>query len=117
MLGKCTGRNWQSALAEMPGYLVMDAKSLYDSLMKPGSLPKERRVAIDVSAIREALERETDFARWTPTRHMLADALTKSMVVVPPYLDYVLSRGKLSLVESPEAANVLAGRQAAEGGP
>ena len=45
---------------------------------------------------------------------MLADALTKSMATVPPYLDYVLSRGKLSLVESDEAVNVLAGRQAAQ---
>ena len=114
MLGRCSGRNWQAALSMMPGYLVMDAKSLYDSLIKPGSLPKERRVALDVAAIREALEKETDFARWTPTRHMLADALTKSMATVPPYLDYVLSRGKLSLVESPEAVNVLAGRQAAQ---
>ena len=35
MLGKVEGRNWQEAL-KMPGYLVMDAKSLYDSLMKPG---------------------------------------------------------------------------------
>ena len=99
----------------MPGYLVMDAKSLYDSLMKPGSLPKERRVALDVSAIREALERATDHARWAPTRHMLADALTKSMTTVPPYLGYVLSRGRLCLTESPEAVNVLAGRKAAEG--
>ena len=33
MLGRVEGRNWQEAL-KMPGYLVMDAKSLYDSLMK-----------------------------------------------------------------------------------
>ena len=31
MLGQVDGRNWQEAL-KMPGYLVMDAKSLYDSL-------------------------------------------------------------------------------------
>ena len=100
----------------MPGYLVMDAKSLYDSLMKPGSMPKEKRVALDLAAIQEASARETDFARWTPTRHMLADVLTKSMVKVPPYLEYVLSRGRVSLVESAEAQNVLDGRQAADAG-
>ena len=72
MLGKVDGRNWQEAW-KMPGYLVMDAKSLYDSLMKPSSMPKEKRVALDLAAIQEALARETDFARWTPTRHMLAD--------------------------------------------
>ena len=114
MLGEVGGRNWQEAL-KMPGYLVMDAKSLYASLMKPGSTPKEKRVALDLAAITEALARETDFARWTPTRHMLADVLTKAMVTkVPPYLEYVLSRGKLSLVESAAAKNVLEGRQAAE---
>ena len=35
MLGRVSGRDWQRALHMMPGYLVMDAKSLYDSLMKP----------------------------------------------------------------------------------
>ena len=104
MLGfKLVGRHWSEALKEIPGYLVVDAKSLYDSLEKPGSLPKERRVALDLSAVKEALQREGDHVRWVPTRHMLADALTKSMVSTPPYLSYVLSRGKLSLVESPEA--------------
>ena len=71
-------------------------------------------MALDVAAVREALEKQTDFARWTPTRHMLADALTKSMATVPRYLDYVLSPGKLSLVESDEAMNMLADRQAAQ---
>ena len=58
---------------------------------------------------------EKNFARWTPTRHMLADVLTKAMVKVTPYLEYVLSRGRVSL-ESPEAQNVLDGRQAADAG-
>jgi hypothetical protein len=49
MLGKVDGRNWQEAL-KMPGYLVMDAKSLYDSLMKPGSMLTEQRVALDLAA-------------------------------------------------------------------
>ena len=40
---------------------------------------------------------------------MLADVLTKSMVMMPPYLEYVLSRGRVSLVESDEAQNVLDG--------
>ncbi len=45
---------------------------------------------------------------------MLADVLTKAMTKVPPYLEYVLSRGKLSLVGSDEAKNMFEGRQAAE---
>ncbi len=115
MPGRSDGRDWQQAL-KMPGYLVVEAGSLYDSLMKLSSLPKEVIVALDSAAVTEALDRDTDFARWTPTRHMLADVLTKSMTKVPPYLEYVLSRGRLSLTESPEARNVLAGPQAAEDG-
>ncbi len=78
MLGRVDGRDWQAALT-MPGYLAVDAKSLYDSLMKPGSLPNEKPVALDLAAVTEALARDTDFARWTPTGHMLSDVLTKSM--------------------------------------
>ena len=91
----------------MPGYLVVDAKSLYDSLMTPGSLPKERRVALDRLAVGEALARPTDEIRWVPTRHMLADIMTKHMRDAPPYLDYVLSRGQVSLTDTQEAAKLL----------
>jgi hypothetical protein len=94
MLGRIDGRNWQEAL-KMQGYFVMDTTSLYDSLMRPGSLPKEKGVALDLAAITEAMARETGFARWTPTKHMVADVLTKASTNVPPYLEYVLSRGKL----------------------
>ncbi len=60
MLGQVDGRNWQMAL-KMSGYLVMDAKSKYGSLMKPGSLPKEKRMALDLTAITKtlAIERRT----------------------------------------------------------
>ncbi len=51
-----------------------------------------------------------------PTRRMLADVLTKAMAKARPYLEYVSSRGKLSLVESTEAQNALSGRQAVDGG-
>ncbi len=112
MLGRVDGRSWQE-----------DAKLLGDGCEvavrfanETGSLPKEKRVALDVAAITETLAREMDFARWIPTKHMLADVLTKAMAKAPPYLEDVLSRGKLSLVESTEAKNVLAGRQAADGG-
>ena len=109
MLGYDYGRDWQRALDRFPGYLVMDAKSLFDSLEAPGSMPKERRVALDLQAVREALEREADEARWVPTRHMIADVLTKSMVNIPPYFTYVVPPGKLSVVESDEARQAVPG--------
>ncbi len=57
MLGQVDDRNWQEAL-KMQGSLVMDTMSLHNSPMKPGSLPKEKHVALDLAAITEALARE-----------------------------------------------------------
>ena len=71
-------------------------------LHKDGSLPQEKRMALDVLAVRESLERPGDHLRWVPTRHMLADIFTKSMKE-PEYFEKVLKTGKLSLVESAEA--------------
>jgi hypothetical protein len=60
-----------------------DCNSLYDVCRKHGSLPSERRVALDLLDLREGLEEFGDQVRWIPTTHMLADALTKHM---PPDL-------------------------------
>lgn len=94
----------------VPGYLVVDAKSLFDMLNKVGALTSERRVALDVISVKEALEEDQSKLRWVPTRHMLADVLTKLMTHIPPYLLHVLQKGRLSLVESAEAKNVVEGR-------
>ena len=72
-------------------------------LLKDGSVPKEKRVHLDTMAVRESLQRDgPDCLRWVPTRHMVADFLTKNMTQTD-YVDHVLSRGRLSLVESEEA--------------
>ena len=93
----------------IPCYYIVDAKSLYDLLNKQGSLPQERRVALDILATREAVQREHDHVRWAPTRHLLADVLTKKMARIGPYTTYVLQRGRLCIMESEEARNVLQG--------
>ena len=112
VLAEMLGTNisvWSDAL-KIPCYYVIDANSLYDLLNKQGSLPQERRVALDILAMREALERDSDKLRWVPTRHMLADMLTKRMKM-GPYVSHVLSHGRLSLVESPEASHVIQGKK------
>ena len=111
MMGKLPRTDhWRTALKVVPGYLVVDAKSLFDMLNKVGALTSERRVALDVIAVKEAMEEDETNLRWVPTRHMLADVLAKLMTHIPPYLLHVLQRGRLSLVESPEAKNVAEGR-------
>ena len=47
--------------------------------MKEGSLPDERRVALDLLDVREGIEEIGDKIRWVPTYHMLVDCMTKAM--------------------------------------
>ena len=61
------------------GGFATDCNSLYDVCRNHGSLPSERRVALDLLDVRENLEEFGDQVRWIPTTHMLADALTKRM--------------------------------------
>ena len=67
-------------------------------------------------SVKEALEEDQSKLRWVPTRHMLADVLTKLMTHIPPYLLQVLQQGRLSLVESAEAKNVVEGRKSKDSG-
>ena len=74
---------WRDLVSRVPGAIATDCRSLYDLCRKHGSLPQERRIALDLLDVREGLEDHGDQIRWIPTAHMLADALTKRM---PPDL-------------------------------
>ena len=79
------GRNgdpWEQMCEKVPFCMGTDCKSLYDLCAKEGSMPKERRVALDIMDVREGLEEFGDNMRWVPTDHMLVDCMTKNM---PPY--------------------------------
>ena len=64
---------------------LSDCKSLYDHLHKAGTprLPADRRLAIDLAALRQELRAEKWNDRlpiqWIPTALQLADPLTKPM--------------------------------------
>jgi hypothetical protein len=88
--------DWTELLERVPGFLCVDAKSLYDLLNKRGSLPAEKRVALDLVAAREGLEREADKIFWIPTRWMLADSFTKAMAKHEA-LEILLQKGGYSL--------------------
>ena len=88
---------------KVPFCMGTDCKSLFDLCSKVGSLPDERRVALDLMDVREGIEEMGDQIRWVPTDHMLADAFTKNM---PPYLllQY-LKTGKYSFKYDNEIKN------------
>lgn len=67
----------------LPIALGIDCNYIYHVCNKTGSIPEERRVALDLLDVRESLEQVGDVARWDPTDHMRVDRLTKS---VPTYL-------------------------------
>ena len=63
----------------IPFALATDCKSVYDVCMKAGSLPDEKRTALDLLDLKEGISEMGDQVRWIPTDHMLSDSLTKEM--------------------------------------
>ena len=66
-----------------PVRMLTDCRSLYDHLSREGipRLPREKRLALDLACIRQALRDELQLLRlaWLPTEAQLADILTKPM--------------------------------------
>jgi hypothetical protein len=69
-----------------PLLCLTDCRSLYDHLHKAGppKVPAEKRLAVDLAALRQALDAERPFGgrrplAWIPTGLQLADVLTKPM--------------------------------------
>ena len=65
--------------AKIPFRDISDCKSLVDLCHRQGSMPKERRVALDIVELREGVERQQEEIIWTSTHTMLADCLTKHL--------------------------------------
>ena len=62
-------------------FSIIDAKSVYDAVIRNGSsLKQDRRTAIDLAMARETLQQVQATIRWCPHTKMLADALTKAEV-------------------------------------
>eukprot|EP00971_Amphidinium_carterae_P288390 5725439-Amphidinium_carterae.1 len=68
----------------IPWTVCTDCRSLYDAVSQENTVTEEKRVLIDICAMREALAEcsaHHNFLepkpRWVPTAHMHADALTK----------------------------------------
>ena len=88
----------------VPGILVTDAKSLYDSLRKGVSLPAERQTLLDVLVAKGLVEQQCIDIRLLANSHPFMDCLTKPEVVTP-ILHTSLRYGVLSLVPTQAQGN------------
>ena len=68
-------RHWSERIFDVPQLNFNDCKSLVDMAAKEGSLPSEKRTALDFHDVRQYLEQ--DDLEHVSTNIMLADALTK----------------------------------------
>ena len=95
--------DWRKDLT-VQGYMVTDARSLYDHLGTTGQVPSERQTMLDLMVTREMLEASTFHLRWVPTYRQYADGLTKRMN--NPLWTEFSAKGLLSLKETQEEARI-----------
>ena len=91
------GSDWRKDL-KISGYVVTDARALYDHITTTGSLPAERATMMDLLAAKELVEQALIVMRWVPTQHQYADHLTKSMIC--ELMKQYLTDGKICLVQT-----------------
>ena len=100
---KKVGPNWREEL-RVPGFVVTDAKSLFDHLQSTGQLPTERQTMLDLMVCRDQMEAGAYLLKWVPTHRQFADGLTKAMKNL--LWEQFSKSGKLSLKESPAEARL-----------
>ena len=83
---------------------ITDAKSLFDAITKESVTSRQdRRTAIEIAIILDALKKSGSTVRWTPHPRMIADVLTKDNIAKSNgALEEVLRTSRLSLWEEKE---------------
>ena len=74
-------KNADQHLQSLPSCLVVDAKNIYDGIVKiesSGLQLEEKRTAIELLAIKQRLRQAAIALRWVNSDQQLSDALTKS---------------------------------------
>jgi hypothetical protein len=92
---------WETFVEKIRLAWVTDCKSVYDSLLFDRGLPRDKRLAIEIAGLREALRRPGNSIHWVPGRRLIVDGLTKSLPH-PDLLVEVMSSGRYALVDTPE---------------
>lgn len=70
---------------------ITDCGSLYDSVTREGAVPQDDRMRNTILCVKDDLKSTGVSARWTPTKAMLGDALTKWDGVQPATREHMLS--------------------------
>ena len=83
---------------------VTDAKSLFDAITKESTGSRQdRRTAIEIAIILDAIKKSKSTVRWSPHPRMIADVLTKDNIAKSNgALEELLRTSKLSLWEEEE---------------
>eukprot|EP00971_Amphidinium_carterae_P053038 1044771-Amphidinium_carterae.1 len=90
---------WENGVSCRPSLVLTDCKSVYDSLSQLWSTGvADKRTAIDLAIIREALSKDLSKCRWIDTKFQLVDSLTKRSVS-PDFLRQVIQAGTYQVVE------------------
>ena len=89
---------WVTLIAHRPALVLIDCKSVYDSLHQLWSSgAADKRTSIALAIIRDALARDCSKIRWIDTRHQLVDTMTKKGVF-GEFLRQTLSCGLYQIV-------------------
>ena len=126
--GALNRRAWETSSASwMRSIWFTDCRSCYDTLQKPIAKTVDKRLGIELAALRQNLWRQggkekpevrmledkpdppTDIIRWIDTTVMLADCLTKSMR--DTYLMEVIQSNVWNYAQTEEAKKVKARKQ------
>ena len=91
-------RQWSMHVQRCPILLVLDAKVAYDCLSSD-ELPQDRRTALDIRALREALAdpQSASLCRWVPGPQQASDALAK--LKGNGVLSDIMASGRWTVVE------------------
>ena len=127
--GAVDEHHWETTSAAWTTSLwFTDCRSCYDTLQKPIAKTVNKRLGIELAALRQSLwrvpgsssperrtleekpESPTDVIRWIDTLVMCADCLTKAMSET--YLQTVLDSNKWNFAQIPEAKEVKLRKQA-----
>eukprot|EP00913_Durusdinium_trenchii_P032182 g30134.t1 len=100
-------KHWLSSVSKWRQVAVMDSKTGYD-LLNGTSLGEDKRLAIDVASMRQALQEDggSRLVRWVPGEEILADDLTK--LVGNNKLVKVMENGTWALKDTDEAKRLRA---------
>ena len=99
-----TLRQYESAVSQICGIVVTDAKSLYDVLIKRDLNSsavgmKDKHTALEMMCLLESIERMKTVVRWVHSHAQIADHLTKPLPAGS--LHKVLSDGRWTLIFDP----------------